>query len=96
MTNPTHSTIESSIRECTAHIGRMNHGENVLRSSFPLDVNRLEALGENQLAHLDQFIYRFMRLQDSMATRFFPSMYSWLEGPTEPKPFLDVLNIFLI
>lgn len=90
--DPTIRTIESSIRECTAHIERMSNGETVLRGDFPLNEERLDTMGETNLAHLDQFIYRFMRLQDSMATRLFPSLYSWLEESSEPTPFLDVLN----
>ena len=42
--------------------------------------------------HLDQFIYRFTKLQDSMATRLLPAMYAWLEDAPRPIPFLDILN----
>ncbi len=43
-------------------------------------------LSEEQIEHIDQFIYRFTKLQDSMATRLMPAIYSWLEGESRPVP----------
>lgn len=49
---------------------------------------------ESEIEHIDQFIYRFSKMQDSMGTRLIPALYSWLEGDSTPKPFLDILNRF--
>jgi hypothetical protein len=49
-------------------------------------------LEEEQIEHIDQFIYRFTKLQDSMATRLLPAISSWLETDPGPKAFLDILN----
>jgi hypothetical protein len=63
-----------------------------LADIFPLTEDRLSALNDEKLAHLDQFIYRFTKLQDSMARRLLPSLYTWLENDPTPRPFIDILN----
>ena len=40
------------------------------------------------IEHIDQLVYRFTKLQDSMGTRLLPSMYTLLENTNDPKPFL--------
>ncbi|MFW6315054.1 MAG: hypothetical protein ACOC0S_05660 [Desulfohalobiaceae bacterium] len=47
---------------------------------------------EEQIEHIDQFIYRFTKMQDSMASRLIPGIYSWMEANDRPRPFLDILN----
>lgn len=92
MSDPIKATIESSLKECDAHLRRLEHGEQVLERLFPLSEERMDTMSEGELAHLDQFIYRFTKLQDSMARRLLPSLYSYLENDTSPRPFLDILS----
>lgn len=92
MSDVARPTIESSLKECEAHLDRLRHGAAVLADVFPLTEERLSALKDEKLAHLDQFIYRFTKLQDSMARRLLPSLYTYLENDTRPQPFIDILN----
>ncbi|MFP3960658.1 MAG: hypothetical protein ACLFUX_10855, partial [Spirochaetaceae bacterium] len=89
---PVTSTIESAITECEAHRQKLELGEKALSGSFPLSETGLRSLDEERVARLDQFVYRFTKLQDSMARRLLPSLYQYLEADTEPRPFLDLLN----
>ncbi len=86
------ATIESSIAEGQAHLNRIAHATDRLKSRFPLTEERLSALSDDETALLDQFIYRFIKLQDSMATRFLPSLDAVLRLDTAPRPFLDILS----
>jgi hypothetical protein len=86
------ATIESSLRECASHRKWVNHAREKLAARFPLSPASLEHLGEHEVELLDQMIYRFTKLQDSMARRLLPSLYELLEGPSGPTPFLDILN----
>lgn len=52
----------------------------------------LHDLKPEQIARVDQFIYRFTKLQDAMARRLFPSLYAYFEADNEPRPFLDILS----
>jgi hypothetical protein len=86
------ATIESSLRECESHRYWVNHARDKLAGRFPLSPTSLQALGEHEVELLDQMIYRFTKLQDSMARRLLPSLHELLEGTSGPTPFLDILN----
>lgn len=85
-------TIESSLKENDMHIGRLERNRSLLADLFPLSVEAFSNLSEEQIEHIDQFIYRFTKLQDSMGRRLLPAMYTWLENDDRPMPFLDMLN----
>ena len=86
------ATAESAISECSSHLDKLQDSAQYLQRLHPFTAESLEDISKDQVLHLDQFLYRFMKFQDSMARRLFPSIYVLLEGATAPKPFLDVLN----
>lgn len=92
MIREAHQIIESAVKENDSHLQRLARAKRLLSSFFPLSTSKMPALSEEQIEHIDQFIYRFTKLQDSMATRVLPAIYSWLEGESRPVPFLDILN----
>ena len=59
---------------------------------FPLDVNKYLFLTDDEIEHIDQMVYRFSKLQDSIGERLFKSVLIFLEEDIKNKPFLDVLN----
>ena len=87
----TKAKIDSSIRECDSHIEKLSRGKHLLAEFFPLREENFNSLNEEKIEHIDQFIYRFTRLQDSMGKRLFPSMISYLDNDFTPRPFLDIL-----
>ncbi|MFP4485052.1 MAG: hypothetical protein ACLFO1_09395 [Spirochaetaceae bacterium] len=90
--NTARETIESATRECESHVSKLEVADEELQARRPLTEEQLNELDRHELAHLDQLIYRFTRLQDSMARRLLPALYRELEADESPKPFLDVLN----
>ena len=85
------ATIESAIREGESHLRHLQRAAGVLARRFPMTPDELHALPEDTVPILDQFIYRFTKLQDSMATRLLPSLHAFLRADDTPRPFLDVL-----
>jgi len=85
-------TIVSAMRENDAHVQRLQRAKKLLAEFFPLTVEGFTQLSDEQIEHIDQFIYRFTKLQDSMGMRLFPAIYVWLERDNRPRPFMDVLN----
>ena len=85
-------TIESALKENDMHIRRLERSRSLLAPLFPLSVEAFSNLTEEEIEHIDQFIYRFTKLQDSMGRRLLPAMYTWLENDDRPMPFLDMLN----
>ncbi len=84
--------IESSILENKSHQQKIERATKLLQGLFPTDVNSFQAFSQQEIEHIDQFIYRFTKMQDSLGLRLIPALYTWLEGDTRPKPFLDILN----
>ncbi|MEA3241183.1 MAG: hypothetical protein U9P37_06400 [Pseudomonadota bacterium] len=85
-------TIASAISECDSHLYRLNRAKKLLDEFMPLSVTALKEASDERIEHLDQFIYRFTKLQDSMGTRLLPSLYRFFENSSQPIPFLDILN----
>ena len=84
--------IESAIRENDTHLQRLDRAKRLLAEFFPLTMETFQNLTEEQIEHIDQFVYRFTKLQDSMGTRLLPAVYAWLEAESRPVPFLDILS----
>jgi len=84
--------IESALKENDTHLQRLDRSRRLLAEFFPLTAETFQALTEEQIEHIDQFIYRFTKLQDSMGTRLLPAVYAWLEADSRPVPFLDILS----
>ena len=92
MTKLVQEKILSAIGECEAHIQRMEGADARLKPHIPFTVQSLPTMGDDQVATLDQFIYRFTKLQDALGTRLFPAMATLVIGDDERRPFLDTLN----
>lgn len=78
--------------ECARHSRRMLSAYNKVLLIFPLDVNKYGILTDDEIEHIDQMVYRFSKLQDSIGERLFKSLLMFLEEDIKNKPFLDVLN----
>ena len=85
-------TIVSAISECDSHLSRLTRCKQLLDQFMPLTTDTLKGASDERIEHLDQFIYRFTKLQDSMGTRLLPSLHSFFENSSQPIPFLDKLN----
>ncbi len=85
-------TIQSAVNECDRHLDRIMKARRRLESVFPLTADQLDAADDALVEHIDQFVYRFTKLQDAMGTRLLPTLHTFLEGNDQPLPFLDVLG----
>lgn len=86
------NTIASSLQECDSHLRTMERAFEKLESQLPLTENDFPLQDDDLASRLDQFLFRFIKMQDSIAKRLCPSVYQVLENNQDPKPFLDILN----
>ena len=56
------SKIESAIRENDTHLRRLDRAKRLLTEFFPLTMETFQSLTEEQIEHMDQFVYRFTKL----------------------------------
>jgi hypothetical protein len=84
--------FDSVFRECDAHVARLRSASAKLSAVFPLGEERFSALENATVETLDQFVYRFTKLQDALAARMMPAFRVLLSGSDAPCPFLDTLH----
>jgi hypothetical protein len=75
-----------------AYLAAMILAEKSLLPDIPFSVSRFPLSDFIHAAFLDQFLFRFIKMQDSMAKRLIPAVYSVLEIDSSPLPFLDMLS----
>jgi len=83
--------LKESIKLCSIHYERMIYSYRKIQNKFPLDSETYENLSDDDLSYIDQLIFRFSKLQDSMGNRLFPDILKNLGEDTEGKPFIDLL-----
>lgn len=86
------ATIISAIKENESHQQRIRNTVKRIDSLFPADLESFKHFTEDEIGLVDQFIYRFSKMQDSMGTRLIPSLYYYLEDDPAPQPFLNILS----
>lgn len=90
MTDP---RIEKLIVECDKHLKRINSAYLKMSVFMPLDARKYEQLTDDEIEHIDQFLFRFAKLQDAMGEKLFMLILEFLkEEHTRAKPFIDILN----
>ena len=87
MTGP---RIEKLIVECDKHLKRINSAYLKMSVFMPLDARKYERLTDDEMEHIDQFLFRFAKLQDAMGEKLFLLILEFLkEENTRNKPFID-------
>jgi hypothetical protein len=71
-------TIQSSIKENESHKEKILNSVDKLKSKLPLSLEIFENLSEVEITFLDQILFRFTKMQDSIGGRLLPSLYSYL------------------
>lgn len=95
MTNRKQEINERLQREfdiCDKHILRINEALGELSSVLPLSSNDYATLNSEQIRCLDQFIFRFSKLQDAMGAKIFRYMLEYLDEDVSALPMRDILN----
>ena len=84
--------LQKIINECDKHILRMNSAYRKALAIMPLNVDKYTALSEDEIEHIDQYLFRFSKLQDTIGKRLFKAIFSLLEEEIEDLSFIDMLN----
>jgi len=59
---------------------------------MPLDTNSYRSISEIQMSFIDQMIFRFSKLQDSLGEKIFPAILELLGEEPKRLTFIDKLN----
>jgi len=59
---------------------------------MPLDEIKYLNLTDDEVEHIDQFLFRSSKLQDTIGEKLFKTILLFLDEDIENKPFIDILN----
>jgi hypothetical protein len=88
---PEVAALMQALEVCGAHRGGLQDALEDLRQS-PVSADALAAPGKELRRLLDQFAYRYTRLQDDMGARLFPAALRALGEDVAAMPVIDRLN----
>ena len=88
-------TIERLPREyevCDKHLLRINEALEGLKVDFPISVETYQNFDAEQIRCIDQYIFRFSKLQDAIGAKLFRCTLELLDEDVESLPMRDILN----
>ena len=91
MTDEQRDQLNQSLQLCNIHNQRMSFAWEKVEKHFPLNTNKYVNLQPEELSFLDQLIFRFSKLQDTMGSRLFPAILVNLGEEIKEMPFIDRL-----
>ena len=59
---------------------------------MPLSVSTYLELPDEAVGYVDQYLFRFSKLQDALGKKLFRAILLLLEEDIENRPFIDILN----
>lgn len=84
--------LKSIIDECDKHFSRMNYAYEKVNPLAPFSKEQIEKLSNEDIAHIDQLIYRFTKLQDAIGQKLFKSVLQSLDEQVFNKAAIDIFN----
>ena len=85
-------SLDDLLNECDLHLLALQ--EAIARCPQPLTVGHFATRNPDLVAALDQFAYRFAKLQDVMSVQLFRRFaLDALYEPAESLPVIDILNL---
>jgi hypothetical protein len=87
------SQIERLLSECDKHLARMHYAAAKMRGFMPLNPESFQRLREDEIASIDQYLFRLAKLQDAIGERLMVLFLEYLQEPNpKGKPFMDILS----
>lgn len=84
--------ITREFEVCDRHIIRIKEALDELSAILPIQCDKYQTLTSDEVRCLDQFIFRFSKLQDAMGAKLFRYILEHLNEDTSSLPMRDILN----
>jgi hypothetical protein len=86
------ATFKEKLFECRKHIEKMQDSSEYLQSILPLTEEKYNNLDKIESSFIDQFIFRFAKLQDTLGGSVFKFILVMASEEVKKMTFLDILN----
>lgn len=84
--------LKQTFTESKKHFLRLEKAALKLKLFMPLKPEKYVILSDEEVAFIDQFIFRFSKLQDALGNKLFKSVLLFLGEDITNKPFIDIFN----
>jgi hypothetical protein len=84
--------LEKLFKECDKHLQRINEAYGDMAAFMPLNAVKYDELSKQQVQAIDQYLFRFSTLQDTMGEKLFKLFLARFEESIDRLPFIDILN----
>lgn len=89
----TASRLREILHEISVHTRRIATASASCNSLFPLTGDRYRGLSDDEIAHIDQLLYRFTKLQDALGAKLFPALVGLLREDAASMTVIDKLQV---
>lgn len=79
-------------QQCQYHLYHLNHAMTSLAAKLPVTASNVAKFDDETVQDWDQFILRFIKLQDTLGARAYAALLDYLQEPSASMPMLDKLN----
>ena len=84
--------LQKYFNECDKYLQIIEEAYTDIASILPLTVEKYKVLSKDEVQDIDQYLYRFSKLQDILGQKLFKLILDIYEPSNEAIPFLDLLN----
>jgi len=84
--------IEKYLYECDKHKERVESAYRDVKDSLPLSASSYENLNDDDIKSIDQYLFRFAKLQDTLGEKLFKIIVSEYVEDSSRLTFFDILN----
>lgn len=85
------SRLSRATIECTRHTRHIGFAMDKMLAFMPLGGTSYEGLSTDEIAAIDQFVFRFSKLQDALGLRLIPSLLRSIGEEVKSMTFIDRL-----
>lgn len=89
---PLTDKLQKHIDTARIHIDRLNKAYESSANLFPVSPPKFKKITDVQRAFMDQYIFRFSKLQDVIGQKLFKDILETLGEETNALPFIDIFN----
>ena len=84
--------LEEKLFEASLHKKRLQNARKKLKFIMPLDINKYNEIDDIFVSIIDQMLFRFTKLQDTLGEKVFPMILELQAEPVKKMSFIDRLN----
>jgi len=92
MNNYEMQSLQENLLECQKHCLRINAAKKHISAQYPITIDSYHEFNEVDESFIDQLVYRFSKLQDSLGEKIFPLILTLSQENIKRKTFIDILN----